>query len=185
MESDGLVVGYAGTIGITNALEVLFDAAMLVRDEPGIRFRIIGGGPLQAQYKEQYAGLASVEFVAKVPKNHLQIELQKCDLLYLSTYPSRVWEFGQSLNKLVDYMLSGRPVIASMSGHPSMIDEARSGSFVPAGDPAAVASEIRRFAAMTPAERSEMGRRGRAWILEHRSYEKLATDYSGILFPPG
>ncbi len=178
-----LVVGYAGTVGITNALDVFFEAARLVRDEPGIRFKLIGDGPLLAELRERYADLDSVEFVPKVPKSSVRAELRKCDLLYLSTYPSRVWEFGQSLNKVIDYMLSGRPVLASLSGHPSMIDEAESGVFVPAGDPAAVAEELRRFAAMDADERTEMGVRGRAWLLEHRSFERLAADYREILFP--
>lgn len=178
-----LVVGYAGTVGITNALEIFFDAARLLRDEPGIRFRVIGDGPLLAQFKNDYADLDSVEFVAKVPKDQVQAELQKCDVLYLSTYPSRVWEFGQSLNKVIDYMLSGRPVLASLSGYPSMINEAASGSFVPAGDPVAVADELRRYAGMSAAERDSMGQRGRTWLLEHRSYERLAADYFDILFP--
>jgi len=178
-----LVVGYAGTVGITNALEVLFDAARLLRDEPGIRFRVIGDGPLLAQLKKEYADLDSIEFVAKVPKDQVQGELQQCDVLYLSTYPSRVWEFGQSLNKVIDYMMSGRPVLASMTGYPSMINEAGSGSFVPAGDPTAVADELRRYAQMSAEERDTMGRRGRTWLLEHRSYERLAADYYDILFP--
>lgn len=179
-ESD-FVVGYAGTIGITNALEVLVDAARLLRDEPGIRFRVVGDGPLRSRFEEETADLDNVEFVGRVPKEQVEAELHRCDLLYLSTYPSRVWEFGQSLNKLIDYMLSGRPVLASMSGRPSMIDEAGSGTFVPAGDPVAVATEIRRYAAMPAGERLRMGRAGREWVLANRSYEQLAKDYLAIL----
>lgn len=178
-----LVVGYAGTVGVTNALEVLLDAARLLADEPCIRFRVIGDGPLLAGLKEAYADLDSVTYVPKVPKDEVRAELHQCDLLYLSTYPSRVWEFGQSLNKLIDYMLSGRPVLASYDGFPSMIDEAGCGSFVPAGDPEAVAAEIRRYCAMPAEARDRMGRAGRRWILEHRSYERLAADYLEVLFP--
>lgn len=178
-----LVVGYAGTVGITNALEVLLNAARLLASEPGIRFRVVGDGPLLPRFKEEYADLANVDFVGRVPKDQVQAELEQCDLLHLSTYPSRVWEFGQSLNKLIDYMLSGRPVVASLTGFPSMIDEAGSGSFVPAGDAAALAEEIRRYAAMPAQERDRMGRAGRAWVLEHRSYRRLAHDYDELLTP--
>lgn len=176
-----LVVGYAGTVGITNALEVLLDAARHLADESGIRFRVVGDGPLLARFREECADLGNVEFVGRVAKDEVHGELEQCDLLYLSTYPSRVWEFGQSLNKLIDYMLSARPVLASMTGLPSMIDEAGSGSFVPAGDVAAVADEIRRYAAMPAHERDRMGRAGRAWVLEHRSYRQLALDYDEML----
>lgn len=176
-----LVVGYAGTIGITNAVEVLLDAARLLGDEPGIRFRVVGDGPILPRLREQYADLGNVDFVGRVPKDQVQGELEQCDLLYLSTYPSRVWEFGQSLNKLIDYMLSARPVLASMTGLPSMIDEAGSGTFVPAGSAEAVAEEIRRYAAMPAEDRDLMGRAGRTWVLEHRSFRQLAADYSELL----
>lgn len=178
-----LVVGYAGTIGATNALEVLLDAARLLRDDPAIRFRVVGGGPLLTTFQEEYADLASVTWVPQVRKDEVRAQLHACDLLYLSTYPSRVWEFGQSLNKLIDYMLSGRPVLASYDGYPSMIDEAGCGTFVPAGDATAVAAEIRRLRDLPVAERERMGVAGRDWILENRSYERLAADYLAALFP--
>lgn len=178
-----LVVGYAGTIGITNALETFFEAARALRDEPGISFVVIGGGPLLERFTQESADLDSVTFVPKVPKEAVRLELEKCDLLYLSTYPSRVWEFGQSLNKLIDYMISGRPILASFSGYHSMIDEAGCGTFVPAGDATAVAAEIRRYAAMPAQDREELGRRGREWVLANRSYEKLARDFHEVLFP--
>ena len=178
-----LVIGFAGTINSTSALEVLFDAVRLLRDEPGLEFRIIGDGPLLPRFREECADLDNVVFTGRVSKHEVLGELWKCDLLYLSTNPSKIWEYGQSRNKVIDYMMSGRPVLASYSGYPSMIDEADSGTFVPAGDAVAVADEVRRYAAMDPAEREAMGRRGREWLLEHRSFERLASDYLEILFP--
>ena len=64
-----------------------------------------------------------------------------------------------------------------------MIDEAGSGSFVPAGDSRAVADEIRRLADMGAEELDSMGARGREWLLEHRSYERLAEQYLDVIFP--
>ena len=40
---------------------------------------------------------------------------------------SKVWDYGQSMNKIVDYMMAGKPVVASYSGYPSMLNEAGSG----------------------------------------------------------
>lgn len=179
----GLMVGYAGTIGSSNALETLFDAARLLRDRPEIRFSVIGDGPLLATFKEQCADLDTVTFLDRVPKASVAEELEKCDVLFLATYPAKRWEFGQSLNKLIDYMMSGRPILASYSGYPSMINEAECGSFVPAGDAAAVASGLRQFEEMPQAAREAMGNRGRTWLLAHRSYEQLARNYHALLFP--
>lgn len=175
------VVGYAGTIGITNALETLFKAAEALRDEPGIQFLIVGDGGLLATYRAQFAHLRNLTFAPQVPKHAVQSVLAECDLLYLATHKSRVWEFGQSLNKLIDYMLAGKPILASFTGYPSMINEADCGSFVPAGDVPALIAAIRRYAAMSGAELDQIGSRGRAWLLEHRSYEKLAREYLEVI----
>jgi glycosyltransferase involved in cell wall biosynthesis len=96
---------------------------------------------------------------------------------------ARRWEFGMSLNKLVDYMLAAKPVIASYDGFRSMINEADCGTFVPAGSVEALTAEIERYAAMSPAERDQIGQRGRQWLLKNRTYEALAANYLDILFP--
>jgi hypothetical protein len=62
-----------------------------------------------------------------------------------------------------------------------MINEANCGSFLPAGDKTALQNEIIRFSNMEQSEREEIGMRGRAWVLQNRSYEKLAHQYLGIL----
>jgi glycosyltransferase involved in cell wall biosynthesis len=177
------VVGYAGTVGITNALEPLFLAAETMSTEAGVHFLVLGDGGLLADYQQRFAHLSNLSFVAKVPKQDVAAVLGRCDVLYLSTFRSEVWRYGQSLNKLIDYMLAGKPVLASYSGFPSMIDEAGCGSFVPAENVPALVAEVRRYAAMNAGEREQVGQRGRDWILEHRSFRSLAEVYEPILFP--
>ena len=41
----------------------------------------------------------------------VQSVLSRCDLLYFSVHVSTVWKYGQSLNKVIDYMLAGKPVV--------------------------------------------------------------------------
>lgn len=176
------IVCHAGTVGITNALEVLLECAKAMRDDPDIYFLIVGDGDLKEYYRAAYGALPNIEFAPAVPKAMVQSVLAHCDLSYFSTHPSRVWAYGQSLNKVVDYMLAARPVVASYSGFQSMLNEAGSGTYVPSGDVAALASEIRRFAAMQQSDREAMGEAGRKWIVENRSYEKLAGDYIDIAF---
>ena len=114
----------------------------------------------------------------------VQAVLAKCDLLYFSVHVSNVWRFGQSLNKVIDYMLAGKPMVASYTGYPSMINEAGCGTFVPAGDVPALRAEINRYVAMPSQERAIMGAKGREWIVANRSYRQLAQDYSKILLGP-
>lgn len=174
---DKFVVCHAGTIGITNALGALFDCARAMRDQTEIHFLIVGEGGLKAQYQAMCVDLPNVSFAPAVPRDMVQSVLSRCDLLYFSVHTSKVWRYGQSLNKVIDYMLAGKPVVASYTGFPSMINEAGCGTFVPAGDIDALRCEILRYF-RTPADaRATMGAAGRAWLLRNRRYPKLAEDY--------
>lgn len=177
------IVAHAGTIGITNALDTFFECAVSMRDNQNVHFLIVGDGDLRAHYKSLYAHLPNLSFAPRVPKRMVQSVLAKCDLLYFSVHVSKVWKFGQSLNKVTDYMLAGKPVVASYTGYPSMINEAGCGTYIAAGDVQALNKEILRYAAMPLAEREAIGKKGREWLLTHRRYETLARSYLSIMFP--
>jgi glycosyltransferase involved in cell wall biosynthesis len=178
------IVAHVGSMGISNALDTFLECALQLRDRTNIHFLLVGDGDLRVAYQRRYGHLPNISFGVKVRKEIVQSVLQRCDLLYFATHVSEVWRYGQSLNKMIDYMLSGKPILASHTGFPSMINEADCGRFVPSGDVKALKNEIVRMTAMTPEARAEMGQRGRQWILAHRNYRALARDYRAILFPP-
>lgn len=177
-------ITYAGTIGATNALQTLMECARLAHEaqESGLHFVVAGDGDLRESFMREYGHLPNLTFLAKVPKAQVPTLLASSDLLYLSVHPSKVWNYGQSLNKLIDYMASGKPIVASYSGFPSMINEASCGSFAPAGDAEAALREIRRYREMSVEERTEVGARGRTWLMQHRRYSTLANQYSAVLY---
>lgn len=175
------LIGYAGTIGITNALDSLFACAQMLADDDRVHFVIVGDGGLRSSFEAAYGHLGNITFVGRVPRTSVQRVLQEFDVLYFSTFPSRVWKYGQSLNKLIDYMLAGKPIIGSYAGYPSMIDEAKAGVFVDPADAEGLAREITALVDLSPAERQAIGARGAAWVREHRRYPSLAADYEDIL----
>jgi glycosyltransferase involved in cell wall biosynthesis len=177
------VIAHAGTIGITNALDTFLDCARRLKDSPHLHFLVVGEGDLREKYMRDYADVPNLRFAPRVPKRMVQSVLARCNLLYFSVHASRVWRYGQSLNKVIDYMLAGKPIVASYTGYPSMINEAGCGSYVPAGDVDRLQAEIQRYAGLPAAELAAIGERGRAWLLQHRRYEMLASDYLNILFP--
>ena len=175
------IICHAGTMGVSNALETFLDCARLMKDNPIVQFVLLGDGYMKAEYEQMTMDLKNVTFAPPVAKEMVHSALQRCELVYFAMHPSKMLEFGQSLNKLIDYMMSGRPVLASFDGYQSMINEANCGSFVPANDPVALKNEIERYLELSREDRLEIGDRGRRWILEHRQYEKLASDYLKIL----
>lgn len=173
--SRNLVVGYAGSVGRTNNVENLLRAASLLQNDNRFEFRIFGKGDESDCLQRRYGGLANLNFYGRIPKEHLASELQKCDVLHFSCLSSKIWEYGQSLNKVVEYMLAGRPIIASFSGRRSMINEARCGSFVEAENPEMLAAEIVRYSARSDDELNQEGFKGYTWVLENRRYDNLGT----------
>ena len=183
LPNDKFIVAHAGTIGITNALDIYFECAASLVEHTNIHFVIIGDGDLKEHYQDLYGELPNLTFAPKVEKRMVQSVLKNCSLVFFSVYDSAVWKYGQSLNKVIDYMLAGKPIVASYSGFPSMINEAACGTYVPAGDVDALRSEILRFSALSPEEREQTGARGRDWLLANRNYRKLAAEYLEVMFP--
>jgi glycosyltransferase involved in cell wall biosynthesis len=181
LPEDKFIVCHAGTIGITNALDTLFECATRMADDDRVQFVVVGKGDLKSTYQDRYGHLPNVTFAPAVPKPQVQSVLSHCDLLYFAVHKSAVWRFGQSLNKVTDYMLAGKPVLASYTGYPSMIDEAGAGKYVPADDIDALRAAIIDFQAKPAEERVAMGRAGRTWLVENRAYPVLAKRYLDIV----
>ena len=171
------VVGYAGSIGQTNALDTLMACAREMRDDARLHFVVLGSGDLLEKFRAETADLPNITFAPRVRKEQVQRVLERCSVLYLSVEDSKVWRFGQSLNKVIDYMTACKPIIASYDGFPSMIDEAGCGVFIPAKDLPTLRAAILDYAGRPPGELEEIGRRGKAWLLENRLYRRLAEQY--------
>lgn len=183
LSSNKFKVVHAGTIGITNALDVFFNAARAMHEHTDIEFVIVGDGALRQSYQKQYGDLPNLVFAPKVSRDRVQSVLEKGDLLYFSVHDSKVWDYGQSLNKVIDYMLAAKPIVASYNGYPSMIDESGCGIFIPANDTDALVAAILEMKSKGRETLEQMGEQGRTWLLQNRSYSKLAGDYLDILFP--
>lgn len=174
---DKFIIGYAGSIGITNALDTFIQCALAMKDDPFIHFFLLGDGDLLGEYKKRVAGLPNITFAPKVRKSQVQTVLNHCQVLYFSVLNSKVWRYGLSLNKVIDYMMAGKPIIASYNGYPSMINEAQCGIFVPSENIQALKQAIYRYSKMPKDQLELIGRRGKEWLLEKRAYDKIAQEY--------
>lgn len=171
------IVGYAGTIGLTNALEPLIDCAIAMKDNDHIHFLLLGDGDFLETFKAKTKGLSNITFAPKVGKSQVNAVLSQCQILYFSVKDSKVWRYGLSLNKLIDYMMAAKPIVASYNGYPSMVNEAQCGRFISADDVDAIKQAIEEYAKMDPEQLNEIGQRGRDWLISNRPYDKIAKDY--------
>lgn len=172
------IVGYAGSHGVANSLITLIDAAKLMEDE-NVVFVLIGDGPDKRVHQRhaEREGLKNIWFMDPVQKQQIPSLLEWFDLLYLGSPRQPLYRFGISPNKLMDYMMAGRPVLMAIDAGNDPVEEAGCGISVEPDDPQAVARGVRRLLALPSEELTAMGQRGHAYVLKHHSYPVLAQQF--------
>ena len=177
-ENSDFIIGYAGSIGTTNALDT-FVQSIILSGNLGLPFRFIlyGEGDLLVKYMDMLKGFSNVEFYSKLPYNQIRERMLSCDILYLSTHNSGIWQYGQSMNKVIDYMLVGRPIIATYSGLESMINESGCGEFVVDKGPEDLLETFIRYSKLSQNELAVIGAAGISWLIKNRKYSILAQNY--------
>lgn len=80
---EDFVVLYSGQIGPKQALQVVFEAAKALADEPGIKFVVAGEGPMKATFVERYGALPNVRLLGLQPEERLNefLNLADCHIL--------------------------------------------------------------------------------------------------------
>ncbi|ABM38417.1 glycosyltransferase family 4 protein [Polaromonas naphthalenivorans] len=171
------LVGYAGTHGLSNALDVLLDAASQLKGKAEVV--IVGTGPDRDALLARVANedLSNVTMLPAIPKQSVPRFLDGVDIAYIGWHPNPLYRFGISPNKLMDYMMAGKPVVHSVSAGNDPVAEAGCGFTVPPGDAAAVAQAILKLAAMSDAQRKLLGAAGKRFILKNQTYPRLAANF--------
>lgn len=186
LRAEGLpLVGYAGTHGLANALDVLLDAAHQLKGVA--KLVLVGTGPERERLRARVAreGLTHVTMLPSVPKQAVPSFLAAVDIAYIGWHSNPLYRFGISPNKLMDYMMAGKPVVHSVSAGNDPVSEAGCGLTVAPGDAAAVAQAIRRLAKLSPTERAALGRAGREFVLKNQTYGALASRFLRDIAPVG
>ncbi|MEP7294577.1 MAG: glycosyltransferase family 4 protein [Burkholderiales bacterium] len=178
------VVGYAGSHGLPNALDVLLDAAALMRKEP-IAFVLVGRGHEKARLERRVRdeGLTNVTMFAPIPKAQIPALLARFDIAYIGWQRVPIYRFGIAPNKLMDYMMAGRAVLHSVEAGNDPVAEAGCGLTVAPESAAAVAEGLRALAALSPGARTAMGERGHAYVVANHSYRMLAQRFIDAVGP--
>jgi glycosyltransferase involved in cell wall biosynthesis len=177
------VVGYAGSMGLPNALDHLLDAVPLL-NETNLQFVLVGDGHERARLARRIAeqGLEPrVTLLPPIPKAQVPAFLAAIDIAYIGWQRVPIYRFGIAPNKLMDYMMAGKPVLHSVQAGNDPVAEAGCGLTVAPEDPAAIAQGLQRLAALKPGERKSMGERGRQFVLRHHSYPVLAARFLAAL----
>jgi len=175
------IVGYAGAIGNANCVnEILESAKIISKTNEHIYFVILGDGPLKNELIEKYKTLNNILFLSKMGKEYVNDFLSSCDLLLNPWQDKKIYKYGVSPNKWIDYMYSAKPIIVSYNGYQSIINEAGCGEFIEANNPKLLAEKIIEYANKDKTELEKLGNNGKKYLIKNLNYSVLAKKYINI-----
>lgn len=156
-------VVYTGSVRQVNKVDVLVEVARELerRGERGIRILVYGGGDKLAELERAASEVPMIAFRGRVPSREIPQVLVRSDALIMHGDQGLIAQYGSSMNKLFEYLASGRPILSDCQFGFDPIIRERCGIVVPAGTPADLADSIVTLRAMSDGERDAMGARAR------------------------
>ncbi len=132
------VVGFIGSFYAYEGLDLLLDALPeLVRQRPDVRLLLVGGGPQEANLRQQAERLGlgqHVVFTGRVPHKEVGRYYDLINILAYPRHPMRLTELVTPLKPL-EAMAQGQLFIASdVGGHKELIEHNQTGILFKAGD---------------------------------------------------
>lgn len=187
----GFPVVFAGNIGAAQGVEVILEAASLLRDTPDIHFVVVGDGVRRDWLRQEVSarGLTNVSLPGGYPVAAMPGLLQQAAVLLVTLLDHPAFR-ATVPSKVQTYMAIGRPIVAGLNGEGArLVKEADAGLATPAGDAAALAEAILQLYRMAPAERERLGVNGRRYFETHfdrsRLVDRLLGHFRSVSDPGG
>lgn len=165
-----LVALYAGNLGELSGVGVILDAAAVLRDDPRVRFLIVGRGNAHAALVARAAtlNLTNLTFLPTQPREGLAEMLAAADV-GLVTLDPRLSETNVP-SKTFTIMAAARPVLAAIDERNEIARVVRAadcGVVVPPHGAEQIANALRAWIGSPHA--AEAGHRGRDWAERHHT----------------
>ena len=186
-KSDGrLLALYAGTHGMAHSLATVLDAADRLKNRP-IHFLFIGDGAekdmLVTMAHER--DLTNVTFLDPVPQGRMPGILRAADVAIIPLKNVPLFDSAMP-SKCFEAMAVGVPIMLSVRGEMAEhINRAGCGFTAEPDNLDQITAAFERFLALDQSARREMGRKGRAYVVEHFSREKIAKNLERLMRETG
>jgi len=180
---DGFSIMFAGNIGTAQAVEVIVEAASLLKKYADVHFVVLGEGSRWEWMRQevQRRGLSNLHLPGRFPVETMPGFMQKASALLVTLADQPI--FAATVpNKVQAYLAAGRPIVACLNGEGArLVVEAGAGLATPAEDAKALADTILRLYRLSPVERERMGENGRRYYQEHFDHDRLVDQLIGHL----
>ena len=178
---ESFTVLFAGNIGFAQAVDVIVNAAILLKDYPDIRFVILGDGSRREWMIQQVKqhSLMNLYLPGRFPVEAMPGAMRKASVL-LVTLADRETFNATIPSKVQAYMAAGRPIIACMNGvGGQLVQEAKAGFSVSAEDHEGLANAVLRMYELSEIERDEMASNAKAYYRQHFDHDMLVKELIG------
>jgi colanic acid biosynthesis glycosyl transferase WcaI len=173
------VVMFAGNLGMVQGLEIVVEAATILRGDETVQFVLVGDGSDRPRLESMVGdrGLTNVTFAGAFPAADMPDFFRAADALLVHVRASTVAEHAIP-TKTLAYLASGRPILCGMRGAGArVVQDAGAGLVFDPGNARALAAAVRQLRDSTAAERDATGERGRDYFLEHFSRDRIIDFY--------
>jgi glycosyltransferase involved in cell wall biosynthesis len=167
---------YAGTFIPNHGVPDMIRAALLLKDDPDIRFTFIGEGPDKAEAESlaRAGGLKQIRFDGWVSPDDLPARLAESDLC-LGAFGVTPQSLMTVQNKIYEGLAMGRPVLTGDGpAVRAALAHGEQAWLCPRRDPTALAAAIRHLKD-NPSLRARLGEQGRARFLEIGTVEAVGA----------
>jgi len=185
MIRDTFTVMYLGTFNNSTGMWVIPEAAKLLKDRgfSNVRFALVGGGTTKDALVEKCIehGVGNVAFRGLIPKKDIATVMSEADAFLVTLKNVPLLKYGISLNKVCDYLASGRPTVFAGTPAYDPVKEARAGISVAGENPRALADGIQQLMSLTSEERVRMGHNGREYVARVHGVDVVAARLESVL----
>lgn len=165
--ADAFVLMYAGNHGQAQALEPVVEVIAGLPREAGCHLVLIGDGVAKAGLVERARGNPAIHFLDPVPRDDMAALMSASDAQLVSLADQPLFAVTMP-SKVQSILAAGLPLLVSATGDcAQVVRSAEAGLTVTPGDRQGLREAVLKLAAMTEAERGEMGVRGRRWHDQH------------------
>jgi colanic acid biosynthesis glycosyl transferase WcaI len=173
---------YAGTLGMSQGIGTLVDAAELLDGDAEIEIVIAGDGAEGPELRERLAvgGLHNVTMLGRVPHERVPELYAEADAAVVLLRDKPLFE-GALPTKMFEAMSAGRPLVLSAAGEAAtLVEEASCGVVVPPERPRELAEALTDLA-QNRERAGELGAAGRQAVVESYSRERAFDRWYGLL----
>lgn len=169
----GLRAIYAGNLGVATDVDILLDAAGLLRCEEAITITICGGGAESERVRRRVEseGLRNVRLTGAVERARAMEMIAASDVAIV---PLRKGIRESVPTKIYDALSVGCPVVVAADGEAQAAAAAAGSMSVEAGNAGALAAKLRELAALDRPALHAIGDRGRAFVQRFYRREAIA-----------